>query len=209
MKQFDYYEFTAILVPGAAFLISLGVLFPDVFGERYLQTISVGDFGIFVVAAYVFGHIIQSFGNIYERIVWKFFKGQPTDWILAQNNRLFTAEQTKQLHDKIHKIMNVKLDGQSRIMMPLTRQIYTILKRENKTGRIDIFNANYGLNRALAAALCASTLLSLFLLPDYWPLTVLLIVVAALLTYRMYDFGVCYARELYLEFLVNDDKGGK
>ena len=57
---------------------------------------------------------------------------------------------------------------------------------------------------ALAAALWAASLLTIPFVSNQWPLTAVLAVVAGLLTYRMYDFGVCYARELYLEFLVND-----
>ena len=204
MKQFDYYEFTAILVPGAAFLMGLAIIFPDVLGAKYLAGASLGDLGIFVVAAYVSGHIMQAFGNLYERIVWQVAGGQPTEWILNDKNSLLSSQQTKSLKEKIRNDLNIQLDNPTRILMPLTRQVYVLLRRQQRTGRIDIFNANYGLNRALAAALWAASLLTIPFVSNQWPLTAVLAVVAGLLTYRMYDFGVCYARELYLEFLVND-----
>lgn len=202
MKQFDYYEFTAILVPGAAFLMSLGFIFPDELGEKYLEGASLGDLGIFVIASYVAGHILQAFGNIYERIVWKIAGGQPTEWILNNENGLLSSQQTKTLKDKIQSDLKIQFDDQTRVVMPLTRQVYIYLKRQQRTARVDIFNANYGLNRALAAAVWAATLLTLPLISEEWPLTIVLGAVAGLLTYRMYDFGICYARELYLEFLV-------
>jgi hypothetical protein len=202
MKQFDYYEFTAILVPGAAFLIGLGVIFPDAFGAKYLQGVSLGDLGIFTIAAYVFGHIVQAFGNFYETLLWFACKDRPTDWILKDQNTLLSREQTKKVKEKISTELGEVIHGTTKTLMPLTRQVYTRLKAKQLTARVDIFNANYGLNRALASSFFAATILAtLALSPHHWTIAGVFLFLAALLTYRMYDFGRCYARELYLEFI--------
>ena len=64
--------------------------------------------------------------------------------------------------------------------------------------RIDTFN--YGLNRGLASA--CLVLLVVALARADWRISVGLLLAAVIYGYRAYRFGVHYARELYVQFLV-------
>lgn len=201
MKQFDYYEFTAILVPGAAFLLALACIFPDQFYVKLFNGLSFGDFGAMIIAAYVLGHLVQAFGNLFETIFWSIFKGMPTEWLKKASCPYLSQEQVTTVKDKIRAKMNITVSS-STDLSPITRQIYVVLKHQNSTSRIDIFNANYGLNRALAAGMFFCSVISL--LTANWPMALILFLTASLLAYRMYDFAICYAREIFLEYYIDE-----
>ena len=59
MKQFDFYEFTGILLPGAIVLTALVVLFPGCGLPTLIKDISFGGMGIFIVLAYAVGPTLQ------------------------------------------------------------------------------------------------------------------------------------------------------
>ena len=64
------------------------------------------------------------------------------------------------------------------------------------------FDGNYSLNRGLAAALLALVLLSLAFSETDWRVTLGLLPIAMIYTYRMFRFSISYASELYIQFLM-------
>ena len=62
------------------------------------------------------------------------------------------------------------------------------------------FNGNYGLNRGLAAACVALAMVAAT--QAQWYVVIGFLALAIVFAYRAYRFGVHYARELYLQFLV-------
>ena len=201
MKQFDYYEFTAILVPGSTFLITMGLIFPDVFGERFFEGVSLGDLGIFVIAAYVSGHVVQAFSSLYEKVFWRIWGGMPTEWALKNGTKYYTAEQVDLIKKKVQQDMKLALNEDGSVPKSVTRQIYSILKNNKQTERVDIFNANYGLNRAMAASSLLGFLISLFFLWDTIYVSGCLLLATILLTYRMFTFALNYSHAIYNGFL--------
>ncbi|QOZ20814.1 hypothetical protein XI02_42105 [Bradyrhizobium sp. CCBAU 21365] len=83
---------------------------------------------------------------------------------------------------------------------PVSRQIYADVGKNGKPDRIDTFNGNYGLNRGLASSCLVLTVVALT--HADWLIAVGLFVAACIYGYRAYRFGVHYAGELYLQFLV-------
>jgi hypothetical protein len=91
-----------------------------------------------------------------------------------------------------------------KVWWPISRQIYADVGKNGKLDRIETFNGMYGLNRGLAAATFG--LACVAAAQGRWSIALALIALTAVYDYRAYRFGVHYGRELYLQFLVLDDK---
>lgn len=214
MKSFDFYEFTGILVPGAITLVAILLLFPPARTSVFSSDLTVGDLGLFVVLAYAAGHLTQAVGNGVEWVFWKVLREMPTDWVRTRAHPLLADAQIQALQTKLSSELNVQttIDGNtlsSGAWYSITRQIYAAVAAQSRNSRVDIFNGNYGLNRGIASALLIGLVLLLFVHGlSYWQIELLLLVSAGVALYRMYRFGVRYARELFVQFLqLSKDNG--
>lgn len=216
MRQFDHYEFTGILAPGVALLTGLAIVFPNVYALDSFKDVSVGGLGLFVVLAYVAGHLIQAVGNVLENIWWRAWGGMPSDWIRSKPNALLATEQVKALAAHAKRLLGLAdLDiGEltSKQWYAVTRQAHAAIVSAGRAGRVETFNGNYGLNRGLAAALFVVSLVSLAVQPARCEVAAVGFVVGCLALYRMHRFARHYARELFVQFLqlpVTDSTKGK
>lgn len=205
MKQFDYYEFTGILVPGATALAGSLFLFPELLKPESIKDFSVGGLGLFVVLAYVLGHLIQAVGNGVEFGWWKLFGGMPSDWVRTKPDCLLAPSQFAALE----KVVNDRLGLEGfRIAQStagqwyaITRQIYAEVAGLGRAARIDVFNGNYGLNRGIAAGLLVVLVIALIKMPVNWEVVGGAGAAVALAIFRMHRFARHYAREVYVQFL--------
>lgn len=205
MKQFDYYEFTGILVPGIAVLAGFMILFPDNSVLDSIKDISIGGLGLFVVLAYVAGHLIQALGNVLENIWWKAWGGMPSDWVRGKPNSLLAPAQVKALETDAQQRLGFKdlnIAGLTAAQWyAVTRQIHAEIASAGRANRVEIFNGNYGLNRGLAAALFAVALATIIFQPWRTEIAVVAFLAGCLALYRMHRFARHYARELFVQFL--------
>lgn len=206
MKQFDFYEFTGILAPGALFLAGLIYLWPDLFRFDSFKDVSVGGFGFFVLLAYAAGHLVQAVGNIIESMWWKAFHGMPTDWVRRSTQSLLAPAQIDRLRSLLGARLRLNVpeslsDMTGAAWYAITRQIYAAVNAEGRAQRIDTFNGNYGLNRGLVAASSALALLVLTGEPQQLRLCLIFLLVAIVAGIRMHRFAKHYARELFVQFL--------
>src|SRR5262249_34772860 len=67
MKTFDFYEFAALLTPGAVLLYAVSRICPEAAPFIEAKGFTLGDLGLFIMLAYVAGHLVQAFGNLIER----------------------------------------------------------------------------------------------------------------------------------------------
>ena len=205
MKQFDYYEFTGILVPGVTALAGSLLLFPDLLKPVSMKDVSLGGLGLFVILAYVLGHLVQAVGNGLEAGWWKLWGGMPTDWVRTKPNCLLAPSQLAALEKASKERLRLK-DLQIANNTPgqwyaVTRQVYAEVAGAGRAARIDIFNGNYGLNRGIAAGLFAVLAIALIKWPINWALVSGAALAIALAIYRMHRFARHYARELFIQFL--------
>ncbi len=207
MKNFDFYEFSAILAPGAVLLFGISLLYPNLGVILQGKDFTVGQLGLFVILSYVMGHLLQAIGNFLENIWWKIWKGMPTDWVRTSRHRLLTESQIvllqQQLPNKLGLDESIEIPAlNEKTWFNLTRQIYAAVAAANRNQRIDIFNANYGLLRGIASALII--ILILFTLEhklSNWRLSILVCFGVVIALMRMHRFGKYYARELFVQFL--------
>jgi len=204
-KNFSFYEQTGILIPGATLVFGLLFFFPEFRALFFSDGVSIGGLGLFLLISYAAGHLAAALGSIMENCVW-LGRGRPSNWVVREKDFLLSPEQVGSLEQLIRqrlKLDIVTVRGMDRRQWtPISRQIYADVMSHGKPARIDSFDGNYTLNRGLAAALLALALLSLAYSETDWRVTVGLLPIAGIYTYRMYRFGVSYASELYAQFLL-------
>jgi hypothetical protein len=205
MRQFDFYEFTGILVPGAAALAGVLMLVPGLMPMSTVKDFSVGGFGLLVVLAYVAGHMVQAIGNLVEWVWWKACGGLPTDWVRRSPTCFLAEAQAAMLPKAIAeqlKLANVDIRTTSREQWySITRQIGAAVDAAGRGSRVQTLNGNYGLNRGLAAALLLVLVLALIAKPADLAVLGGLSVAIGLALARMHRFGKHQARELFVQFL--------
>ncbi len=165
IKQFDFYEFAGLLSPGAILLVGLSLIYPQL-GDLLLKNqTSVGDLGLFVILAYVAGHLSQSFSSIQERLLYeKVIGGKPSVWIfdipttpgrVSREDRLrLSPVQTAALRDQLPQKLGLKFGSDinaelsalsDRQRTGIVRQIYACVNKAGRAELIDRFTGNYGL----------------------------------------------------------------
>jgi hypothetical protein len=205
MRQFDFYEFAGILLPGGTVLAGLSLVLPDVLSLQLMKDISIGGFGVFAMVAYVLGHLVQAVGNGIEWVWWKLWGGIPSDWVRTKPERLLAKQQLVGFQERMKEHPGFADFDVARATAAqwysITRQIYAEVAGAGRAARIDVFNGNYSLNRGIAAALLVVAAVALVKAPINWFVVTCVTVGAGLATLRMHRFAKHYARETYVQFL--------
>lgn len=221
-KSFDQYEYVAVIVPGAALLLGLHMVWPEHLALTADREITLGTFGMFVIAAFVVGQILRAIGDLAEKGFWWLFGGMPTEWVLEDipnlvgpspvqefKPKLLDEDQTKRLNAslKLNKPIDRK-NYNSDEWQAETRQIYSKVRQAGQSGRIDAFNRTLGMMNGLTVALVLIALafgIKALCSAPAWQHPALFaavaLVLAALTLYRFYIFGKLYGRELFVQFL--------
>lgn len=204
MNKMTFYEQVGIVIPGSVFMFGLLLYLPALQPMIGKDGVSVGELGLFVLLAYAAGHLIAAIGNAVECVSWRLLSGMPSDWVVAEKPSLLSLQQLDQLRLKVGSRLNINLPTlqgmDHKVWWPISRQVYADVAKNGKPDRIDTFNGNYGLNRGLASACLALAVVAAFHMQ--WLVVLGLVAAASVYGYRAYRFGVHYARELYLQFLV-------
>ncbi len=136
-KDFDFYEFTGVLVPGVATMTMAALVWPGhAFALKELN-VSMGELGLFLTFAYVAGHLVQAFGNILEHGYWILWSGMPTDWLRTQKHPFLSQEQRDLLPIRIRSMLGLETfnfdDGLSKKdWSAICRQIGAAVYAENR-----------------------------------------------------------------------------
>jgi hypothetical protein len=205
-KEFSFYEFTGIFLPGVTLLFGAMWIYPETKVYLFAKDLTVGGFGVFVIAAYLAGHLVQSVGNLVEFLGWA-FTGKPTHWISRQAPPYLNDTQCALLPAAVESITGMTISNRTALTRKETNslrgQIYARVKKEGRADRIDIFNGNYGMFRGILAACLVVSILGLRFSgwncksQMFWvPL-----VIGGVAGLRCYRFGVHYASELYWQAL--------
>jgi hypothetical protein len=204
MQKLTFYEQIGIVVPGSVVVFGLVLYYPELKLLTTKDSMSVGELGLFVLIAYAAGHLIAAIANALEQLFWGAVGGMPSDWVTRDPPALVSTEQVENLRTKIKTRFSVTIDNMAgfdrKKWWPISRQIYADVAKNGKPDRIDTFNGTYGLNRGLASS--CLVLVVVALAHADWLIAVGLFIAALIYGYRAYRFGVHYARELYVQFLV-------
>lgn len=194
-KEFSLYEFAGILVPSVTVLFFLNYLLAKEYNIALFDLTKIGESLVFIIISYGLGHVMHSLGNIYEKVVWFLFNGMPTNWITKKPRfwqKLFDDDDLINIKQKLYtKFGEVESKDYG-------RNTYSVLFQKQLTGRIDIFNANYSLFRALTVGFL--TLLISALIMKQYGFCLVAGIIYLLSHLRMVRFAKLYAREIYRQF---------
>src|SRR6266436_2212737 len=211
MKQFSLYDILGVLAPGAVLTIGIIALYPDTIKAIPNKEFSLGDLGVVVLISYVAGNLVAALGNVLEMPYWKLVGGQHTDLVRLNQGQVIPTRQIVAVEQRLRRASFLNADENIASLNPsewrgMTRQIYAYLDARKMTQRIEAFNAQYGMNRGIAAgflALAALTMIhSAFAL---WRVQLILLICTALAAYRMHRFSRYYAAELFRQFIVSPE----
>jgi len=211
MKQFSLYDILGVLAPGAVLTIGIIALYPDTIKAIPNREFSLGDLGVVVLVSYVMGNLVAALGNLLEIPYWKITGGQHSDLARREESRVISARQISAVERRLQSAAFLKADEtisnlSSSEWRGMTRQIYAYLGARKMTQRIDAFNAQYGMNRGIAAGFLALAILTIihsgFVL---WRVQLILLICTALAAYRMQRFSRYYAAELFRQFIVSPE----
>jgi hypothetical protein len=197
--QFNAYEYIGIIAPGSVLCLGIIMIWPEAKEIFFNESFTVGELGLFLIISYVTGHLLQSVGNVIEKVLWYFCGGMPTNWVLQKNQKLISPQQRKKLEAKT----NQDLESLSeKDWQPFVREIYIDVEKAARNNRIDSFNKSYGLLRGIASGFFVLAVVIPLHLPENWRVSLWLLglgVFPAMV--RMFRFGKLYGRELIIEYI--------
>lgn len=202
-KEFSFYEFVGLLVPGVTLLFCSGLIVQQVYQKTIIDFTTVGESIVFLIMAYGIGHIIQAIGNVFEAIMWLVFGGMPTQWLTKKaclSQDLFDEDQSGEIKEKIFNQFGEKP------LKDYGRDVYNWLSLKEKITekRIDVFNANYSLFRGLTVTFYALAVIVWIHLG--WRLMLVPFTLGFLSNFRMFRFAKLYAVEVFRTYLNYEDK---
>jgi hypothetical protein len=203
-RDFSFYEFTGVFLPGATLLLGLSFSIPEIHGILFSDKFTASVLSLFLIAGYVLGHLIQSVGNLLEKIVWA-FRGMPSTWIRRKTPAYLSDAQTKRLPSALHQLTGLPIHDLANLDIRscngIRGQLYARLEDAGKTARIDTFNGNYGMFRGIAAALAIVLAVAICKTGIRSGIVEVASISFLLALFRMHRFGVHYAAELYRQAL--------
>lgn len=200
---FNPFEFKSTIIPGGYGLSFLLMTHPSL--ESFIATITFGGFSLFVLLSFIVGQLINSLSYFPEKLLWYFFGGMPTDWVLGENRqkkrwaKILTETQLLKFDELTQKKLSIGLNSvHSNDYRAVIHQLRLNIHNDNLQRLVD-HNTHYCLHRALSTA---SILLACYcLFVGSWVISSILFIFVILFSYRMYKFGIYYARELFLQFI--------
>ncbi|AMV35325.1 hypothetical protein VN12_24580 [Pirellula sp. SH-Sr6A] len=69
-KNFDFYEFAGIVMPGAILIFGLAQAETLIAQTVPLKDMSLGSLGVFLILSYAAGHLVQTLGGFLETAWW-------------------------------------------------------------------------------------------------------------------------------------------
>src|SRR5262245_16661633 len=204
-RNFDFYEYAGIIIPGTVLVMALVWLFPESRAFFSKEGVTLGELGLFVIIAYAAGQLVQAIGNGLEWVWWKLCGGMPSGQVLC--GKYLSADQYKRLLEALRPVLGdadpCKMQQPERLA--IVREVYSEVAGAGKASRVDTFNGNYGLMRGLAAAFVMTFAFAIVTSQGIIALCVLAILFL-LAIYRMHRFGRHYATELFTQFLASRAK---
>lgn len=213
-RRFSLYEFNGYLVPGALLLVGMAMLFPEARGilVQGAKDFGLGHLGLVILVAFVFGHLIASFGAAVSSMWWCAWGGMPTQWVVLPGWRQARVINANQLHALVKAAKShLGIDApplapaHRRDWQRLAHQMRSMVLAARQPNMIEVQGANYALARNCVAAFVVIVTVGavaswLHYQVSSWTLGICTIGALASL-FNMHRFGEWYAREVFVQFL--------
>lgn len=211
MKDLSFYEQVGIVLPGSVLLLGILFLAPELRGQ-FIATggVSVGGLGLFLLVAYVLGHLVAAGGNLLETIVWR-WGGRPSQRPAGKEPGLLRPYEIGRVEAKLKARLGIavsfeQLSGPEELW-PHFRRLYAEVQTFAPGDLSETYNGIYGLNRGLALAMLLVAVGCIIRQGPYWLYWAIgAAVCAAIYIYRMRLFGRLFAERVYDRFMQLPDR---
>lgn len=210
MRNFDFYEFVALIVPGLCFCSF--VVF--IYHPELMTSGSVQLAGLMLPLGYAVGHLLHGVGNVFERASSLFSRQSSGACAVTLGCRHFPNNLKQKFSENLARYLditdpNIPENDRAKVFA----QVIMFVGLHSPGGRVNVFNANYSLFRGLLSACfaCAAlVLVSQNRLAANFSFWSLLIMLALISFNRMRRFSNYYAREVLFVFcnMKIDSNGG-
>lgn len=205
-SAFDPYEIGGFIAPGSVVALLILREAPSLRDLIGTQT-GWGDLGLFVIAAFVLGHMIGAVGSLAYQAAFPHGR-LPTDWVRNENQRLITAAQRRALTARVSAMEGTPVDLaeiDAASWHAMAERAYLRLHAAGRSDRIDVQTRNFAVVRNLTVAFALWLLWLLLMHRDEALLIVLMLALMAAAVAWLRAFGIEYARTLLLAFIDLDD----
>jgi hypothetical protein len=124
--KMSFYEQIGIVSPGSVLLFGLVLYYPELKLLTAKDSMSVGEFGLFVLISYAAGHLIAAVANALRRLFWNILGGMPSDWVTRDPPALLSSQQIENLRMKVGTRLSVTIDKMAgldrKVWFPISRQ---------------------------------------------------------------------------------------
>ena len=76
-SPFSRFDFVGVVIPGATLLLGLWIIDPNALGGLELKDVTLGTLGVFAIASFCLGHMLQALAAPIEWLQWRIF-GMPS-----------------------------------------------------------------------------------------------------------------------------------
>jgi hypothetical protein len=208
VKELSFYEQVGIVIPGSLLLFGILFFMPEARPLFLKDGLTIGGFGLFLLIGYGAGHLTAAVGNLIETVAW-LPAGMPSQWPASGRGNLLGPELQRRVIEKLSKRHSITVPSGNINRADWSGYWHIIYRDTNSVGpdtRIDAFNGAYGLNRGLAAASMLIALICALQQKTAWFVwSGTLVIIALLYLIRMRRFGVHFAREVFLRFVLLPD----
>lgn len=202
-KTFDAYEVIGVITPGTVVALLLALEWPELRALMGNNGLSIGDLGLFVMMAFVLGHLVQVLGNLIEELFAQTI-GMPTSWVRNPKQTLISPGQLQLLLLRLEAMEGHPVDpakvGRTQWRNMMMRG-YAIVRNAGRAGRIDTCNRTYSLFRGLAAAFIAALAWYAYAHPELRQHLSVLGLLSLGALWRMQRASINYARALLHEII--------
>lgn len=197
-KNFGRYEVVAVALPGAALLLFLYYLHPELAGKTQfeLKDVTLGSLGIFAIGAFVVGQVLQAVSNLVEDAL---------NWVADRVGRTPAHSLPPHLDapfvDAVRGLGVANPDRIDRVRYrrELNKSILGIARARGATRMLEVYNVSYGANRGFAVAAGIATVSASY--ARDWRSALVFALVCAAMGFRAYRFSRRFEGEVLRRFL--------
>ena len=195
-KHYSLIDFFYYILPGGAALSAFLVLSPGLLDyelfPQWLEAI------LFVLASYLVGHLLQTAGKPLERVIYP--TGYPSAAMLSESNTAFSQELKSRIIEAVRKEFGFVPKKEQETFSLCYSYIIAHAPRNKALPFLALFGFYRGVTTSLLI-IAALLWVKAMILP-----TVLVGLLSILAALRFRYYGVQFARNVYLDFIVVIDK---
>jgi hypothetical protein len=208
LAKLDPYELIAVIPTGVIFCLGLFLIFfglpMNLLGQAdNLEKLnaSLGDLGLVVIVAFVFGQLLRQIARRLERWLWPAFGGWPAERFLVRTSKHLDDGQYDRLHSAIDSRILHRAPKPEDLSGSLVHDMFVQCHAANRAERLDAMNRNYGFFNGLAVSFLLLSIIAAFQGVGELGFALALFAAGLVAVYATVEAGNDFAMELMTQFI--------